>query len=198
MTDKNRPFGFEIDVEAGRLARFDHHYQRRLSDLRGVFTDRSAFERAIASGDPVVYEVYELYRPQVAGELLHGLSVVHPGQIGTEFYMTKGHFHAVRETAEVYYCLKGRGLMLMENEEGTWASEEFLPGRVVYVPPRWAHRSINLSLDQDLVTLFVYPGHAGHDYGTIEQRGFRKLVLRNNGSLSIVDNPAWAGANVER
>ena len=198
MTDKNRPFGFEILVEEGRLARFDHHYQRRLSDLRGVFTDHSAFERAIASGDPVVYEVYELHRPHVAGELLHGLTVVHPGQIGTEFYMTKGHFHAVRETAEVYYCLKGRGLMLMENEEGLWASEEFLPGRLVYVPPRWAHRSVNLSLDQDLVTLFVYPGHAGHDYGTIEQRGFRKLVLRNNGSLAIVDNPAWAGANVEK
>ena len=33
------------------------------------------------------------------------------------------------------------------------------------------------SRQEDLVTFFVYPGHAGHDYGTIEKQGFSKLVL---------------------
>ena len=31
-------------------------------------------------------------RPEVAGELLHGVSVIHPGVVGNEFFMTKGHF----------------------------------------------------------------------------------------------------------
>ncbi len=28
--------------------------------------------------------------------------------------MTKGHFHTVLETAEIYYTLQGRGYMVME------------------------------------------------------------------------------------
>jgi oxalate decarboxylase/phosphoglucose isomerase-like protein (cupin superfamily) len=46
--------------------------------------------------------------------------------------------------------------------------------------PRWAHRSVNASLDEDLITFFIYPGDAGHDYGTIEQQGFRKLVVEQD------------------
>jgi glucose-6-phosphate isomerase len=44
---------------------------------------------------------------------------------------------------------------------------------------------------QDLVTFFVYPGHAGHDYGTIERQGFRKLIVEREGRPTIVDNPRW-------
>jgi len=139
----------------------------------------------------LLYEVDEVRRPEVAGELLHGISIVHPGRVGDEYFMTKGHFHAVLETAEVYYCLKGQGVMVMETPEGEWAVEELRPGRVLYVPPRWAHRSVNTDPDEDLVTFFVYPGDAGHDYGTIEEQGFRKLVLEKNGAPQVVDNPGW-------
>ena len=93
--------------------------------------------------------------------------------------------------SEVYYCLQGQGVMVMETPEGEWAVEELRPGRVLYVPPRWAHRSVNTSSEQDLVTFFIYPGHAGHDYGTIESRGFRKLVLERDGEPRVVDNPRW-------
>jgi glucose-6-phosphate isomerase len=55
--------------------------------------------------------------------------------------MTKGHFHTVRDTAEIYYCLKGQGMMVMENSAGEWAVEELHPGYVLYVIPGWAHRS---------------------------------------------------------
>jgi glucose-6-phosphate isomerase len=49
--------------------------------------------------------------------------------------MTKGHFHTVRETADVYYCLKGEGFMVMETSEGGTAVEPMLPGKVLYVAP---------------------------------------------------------------
>ena len=42
--------------------------------------------------------------------------------------MTKGHFHSVLETAEVYYCLKGHGYMVMEATDGDWTVEELRPG----------------------------------------------------------------------
>ena len=127
-------------------------------------------------------------------EILHGISIVHPGKVGEEYYMTKGHFHTVLETAEIYYTLKGRGYMVMETPEGDWAVEELAAGRVLYVPPRWAHRSINVSADEDLVMFFAYPGHAGHDYGTIETQGFRKLVVDKGDGPEIVDNPRWSPA----
>jgi glucose-6-phosphate isomerase len=104
--------------------------------------------------------------------------------------MTKGHFHTVLDTAEVYYTLRGHGLMVMETPEGDSAVEELKPGSVLYVPPRWAHRSVNTGTE-DLVMFFVYPGNAGHDYGTIEQQGFRKVVVERNGQPQVVDNPRW-------
>lgn len=187
------PFGFELLVEDGKITptKYDNHIKRTLADMQGQFADRNACEVILKDGNKLLYEVYENRRPERAGELLHGLSIVHPGRVGDEYFMTKGHFHSVLDTAEVYYCFAGHGLLLMQNDEGEWAAEQFRPGRVVYVPPRWAHRSINTSEDEVLTTFFVYPGNAGHDYGTIEKSGFRKLVIRRDDGPQIIDNPHW-------
>jgi len=56
--------------------------------------------------------------------------------------MTKGHYHTMLDTAEVYYCLHGEGFMVMEIPEGRTSVEPLSPGKVLYVPPRWAHRSV--------------------------------------------------------
>jgi len=185
---KSRPYGYAILQPNERRSSFDNHIERRLSSLRNKFSDSEAFQAMLDSGDPLIYEVYENRRPETAGELLSGLSIVHPGRVGNEYFMTKGHYHLVRDTAEVYYCMQGKGVLLMENEEGDTAVEEFYPGRVVYVTPYWAHRSINTG-EEDLVTFFVYPGHAGHDYGTIDTTGFRKRLVEQNGLPAVVDNP---------
>jgi glucose-6-phosphate isomerase len=79
----------------------------------------------------------------------------------------------------------------METPEGKCAVEPLSPGQVLYVPPRWAHRSVCTSRREDLVTFFVYPGNAGHDYGTIEQKGFHKLVIEGPDGIEITDNPRW-------
>ncbi len=186
---KTRPYGFDLSAAASA---FDNHMRRSLSEMQGYFADTAAFRNLCESSNPVVYEVFENRRPEVAGELLHGLSIVHAGVVGDEYFMTKGHYHTPRDTAELYYCLAGHGMLLMENEEGDWATEELRPGGVVYVTPCWAHRSINLDDKEDLVTLFVYPGHAGHDYGAIVHRGFRKRVLRGRCGPEVADNRAWS------
>ena len=172
-------------------SRYDHHIQRRLSNMRGQYLDRDSYQAMLAQGDVLLYEVYEIKRPAVAGELLHGISIIHPGKVGDEYYMTKGHFHTVLDTAEIYYTLKGRGYMIMETLEGDCAVKELAAGQVLYVQPRWAHRSVNVSPAEDLVMFFVYPGNAGHDYGSIEAQGFRRLIIERNGQPAIVDNPRW-------
>ncbi len=188
---KTVPFTFDVSIADAILSEYDNHIERRLSAMKGQFLDAGAFQALLAQDDALLYEVYEIKRPEIAGELLNGLSIVHPGKVGDEYYMTKGHFHTVLETAEVYYCLKGEGVMVMETPEGEWSVEPLRPNAVLYVPPRWAHRSVNTSPFEDLVTFFVYPGNAGHDYGTIETQGFRKLVVERDGAPAIVDNPRW-------
>jgi len=194
---KTIPFGFDLNGPDFIPSEYDNHIQRHLTAMKGQYRDQAAYAQRLAQGDDLLYEVYELRRPTVPGELLHGISIVHPGLVGDEYHMTKGHFHEVLATGEIYYCLKGRGFMVMETPEGEWAVEPLYPGRVLCVLPRWAHRSVNASLDEDLVTFFVYPGDAGHDYGTIEQKGFRKLVVAQAGQPAIVDNPRWAAAEAE-
>jgi glucose-6-phosphate isomerase len=189
---KDVPFTFELNKPDFIPTEYYNHIKRSLSAMKGQFWDREAYNRLLAIEDIVLYEVYEIKRPEMAGELLHGISIVHPGKVGEEYFMTKGHFHTVLETAEVYYCQKGQGVMVMETPEGDWAVEPLNPGRVLYVLPRWAHRSVNTSSEEDLVTFFVYPGNAGHDYGTIEEQGFQKMVIDRNGRPTITDNPRWS------
>jgi glucose-6-phosphate isomerase len=165
--------------------------RRKLSGMAGMFADSRAWEEAVAAQDPLVYEFYDLGRPEAASEIAFGTSITYPGKIGDEYFMTKGHFHTVLETAEVYYCLRGNGFMLMESPEGEWEAREFKPGVAVYIPPRYAHRSVNASASQPLVTFFAFRGDAGHDYGTIETKGFRKLIVERDGKPAIVDNPRW-------
>jgi glucose-6-phosphate isomerase len=187
----NRPFTYRISDPGIAPSRYDHHISRHLSEMEGQFLDQDAFYALLEEGDLLLYEVFENQRPEVTGELLHGVAVIHPGKVGVEYFMTKGHFHGVLETAELYYCLKGEGVMVMETPEGDWAVEEMRPDCVTFVPPRWAHRSVNTSLEDDLVLFFTYPAHAGHDYKSIEEQGFRKLIFERNGDYEIVDNPRW-------
>lgn len=166
--------------------------QRRLSAMRGMFLDAAALEALVAAtGDPIVYEFFDMGLPEDAREVAYGTSITHPGKVGDEYFMTKGHFHAVLETGEVYYCLGGEGRMVMETPEGDWHVAEMRPGAVVYVPPRWAHRSVNVSNGEKLVFFWVYPAHAGHDYGAIERQGFRKLIVARDGAPAVIDNPRW-------
>ncbi|MDI4645756.1 glucose-6-phosphate isomerase [Cohnella hashimotonis] len=165
--------------------------KRHLSKMKGMYADDEAYRSLLADGaDPLVYEFHELGIPESDGNLAFGTSIVYPGKVGDEYYMTKGHFHTILDTAEVYYCIGGKGMMLMENPEGDWDVQEFAPGKAVYVPGRYAHRSINTG-HEPLITFYVFRADAGHDYGTIETKGYRKIVVERDGQPAVLDNPKW-------
>ena len=167
--------------------------RRTLSKMKGMFHDQGAYEAELAKGDALLYEFYDMGVPDSEKDVAYGTSITYPGKVGDEYHMTKGHFHTVIDTAEVYYCLRGHGYMMMETPEGKTEWLEFLPGKAVYVPGRWAHRSINVHPTEPLVTFFAFPGNAGHDYGTIESKGFRKLMVERDGKPTVIDNPRWNG-----
>ncbi len=154
---------------------------RRASDLRGVFEDGEALEALVRAGDPPVYETYEPPVPQGSGHLRYGVTRVYPGRVGREYFMTRGHYHRIRETAEVYYVLRGQGALVLRDPEGRVRVERVEPGTVVYVPPGWAHRSVNTG-SEPLVLFYVFPSEAGHDYETVGRTGFGvRVVATENG-----------------
>lgn len=165
--------------------------RRPLSAMAGMYADSAAFDAAVATEDTLSYEFYDMGVPSLETEIAYGTSVTYPGRVGDEYFMTKGHFHTRLEAAEIYFCLSGEGLMLMESPEGDVQVEQFRPGRAVYVPGRYAHRSVNTSSTEPLITFFAFPGDAGHDYGTIETKGFRKIVVDREGVPTLLDNPRW-------
>lgn len=183
------PFSMYFDLMSG-MSDEGKTTKRYLSNMKGMFADEKAFDEILEKENPLVYEFYELGLPETPGDLLFGTSITYPGKVANEYFMTKGHFHTILDTGEVYYCLKGKGYMLMEDPEGRWDAQEMTPGKAVYVPPKYAHRSINTG-NEPLVTFFVFRADAGHDYGTIETKGYRKLVVEKGGEAEIIDNPKW-------
>ena len=136
------PFDVKINMSTGELDMADNAYNRHLSQMAAMYEDQEAV-RKLLEVDPVIYKVYEKQLPQLPGELQWCMSVTLPGMVGREYYMTKGHYHAVRETAEIYLCVGGEGYLLMETEQGEVDYREMRPNTCVYVPAYWAHRSIN-------------------------------------------------------
>ena len=187
------PLLSEIDQRIWSMGPNTTHMVRRISDMKGMYRDGEA-QAALERTDPPVYEVFTADIPQQEGHLIYGISIVNPGKVGDEFYMTKGHFHQKLDTAEVYYCLQGHGYLVMQTPEVQVSAVALSPGRVAYVPPCWAHRSVNVGSER-LVTLFIFPADAGHDYGTIEAEGFAQLLLDVDNEPVLAPNPKYRRRN---
>jgi glucose-6-phosphate isomerase len=187
---ENKSFAIKFNLENG-LSPSRKSTRRMLSNMRGMYLDNTAQEKILEKDDVCVYEFYELGIPEKPSELAFGTTILYPGKVGNEYFMTKGHFHEKLETAEIYYCTKGHGYLLMEDLEGKVEIQEMTSGISVYVPPNFAHRSINISKTEPFIMFFVFRADAGHDYKTIETKGFRKLVIEKDEKPIIIDNPKW-------
>jgi len=180
-----QPWSAHIDVENGLLWHPRRIITRRLSDMRGFYADKDAVAASLAT-DPLIYRVDEIEVPQEVGQLLYSITVIFPGKIGDEYFMTKGHYHEREECAEIYFGLRGRGYLIMQTRDGRCAHLEMRRGTVAYVPPYWGHRTVNVG-DEPFVFYAVYPAQAGHDYRSIEETGFRVRVVERDGRPVIID-----------
>lgn len=173
----SRPFRVMLDLQSGLLTPVGPPLVRRLSEMADAFEDGAAVDGMLARGeDPVIYTAYEGDVPREPGHLQFRTTVLSPGTVGSEFFMTKGHHH-VRDSAELYMGVSGEGTMLMETRDGGFAAERLLPWALVYVPPGWAHRTVNTG-STPLVFLAAYFGDAGHDYRSVERSGFSRRLHR--------------------
>jgi len=136
----------------------------------------------------VVYSVQwtEPVSAGTVGGLFWGATTIEAGCVGDEYYMTRGHFHAVRDRAEYYGTVSGSGMLVLMEEDGATRVEQMSPGSLHYIPGRVAHRTVNTG-DVPLVFWACWPSDAGHDYATIAEKGFGARVMRGDGTPRIVE-----------
>lgn len=176
------PFAIAFDQEKLTLSPEGPTLTRRMSDLEGLFLDADDWRSAAEGDNPVVYSVVSSPVPELERELPQSITTIQPGATGGELWMTKGHQHPNHQ-GEIYLGLKGTGgLLMFDGERTEWI--DMTPGTIGYIPPGWAHRSINAGADP-YSFLAVYPGGAGHDYGWVLANGMGKRAFAVDGGVDL-------------
>lgn len=191
MTEPTLPRFASINLADGAIVDAAEVIVRRLSDMPASFHDQRAVQALLVS-DPVLYRVYMPRQPGGSFGLYTATSVIEPGRVGDEYYMTKGHFHVNEGAPEVYLTLSGEGKLLMQTRDGRFEMQDMKPGVVNLIPGEWAHRTVNTG-ETRLVFLGVWPADAGHDYDSVYEQGFARLVLATADGPQVVPNPAYRG-----
>jgi len=138
----------------------------------------------------LVYRV-QMFRPVaegVVGGLFWGTTFVEPGLVGDEYFMTKGHFHVLRNRSEYYVTTGGEGALILMDEGRRTRFELMRPGSVHYIPSSHAHRVANTG-SSVLSFLACWPSDAGHDYESVLEHGFSARLRRVDGSPFLVEEP---------
>jgi len=183
------PYSTILEFATGSITTFKKKAEIKLSDLRDFFFYTDTVNQILSEGkNPVIYQYYEHSQDEIYGHLNFGVTAINPGKVGKEYYLTRGHYHAKEDAAEVYVGLKGKGIMLMQKRDSQITHLPIHRGIIVYVPPFWAHRTVNVGTER-LSFFYVYPADAGHDYDVIKKEGFAKLVVEEEDNPKVIDNP---------
>ena len=181
------PFAAVLDQMRGEVSPSGPVSERRASDMEGLYHDEDGLQDLVSSGDPLVYRVAAAPVPEVAGEVPFSITTIEPGTVGEEFFMTKGHAHTSYE-GELYVGLSGRGgLVLYTGEQARWIEIE--PGSAGYIPPGWAHRTVNVG-PEPFQFLAVYSGAAGHDYEFVVEKGMGLRIVQSADGYRVIDESA--------
>jgi glucose-6-phosphate isomerase len=159
--------------------------EKKLGQLTGIFRDQKAWQQL--DPETIVYRVWwwEPVAPGTEGGLFWGLTEIEPGKVGNEYFMTRGHWHVIRNRAEFYGTVAGCGkLVLMDRAGRTW-SEDMTTGSLHYVTGEIAHRIVNTG-NIPIRVIACWPSDAGHDYDIAEGRGFSQRVIEERGAPMLV------------
>ena len=193
MKELMEPIRTLVDFKRG-VVNPDGVIERKTSDMQGMYADELALKKLLSQANPLIYQIREVNIPEETGHIIYSTTIIYPGKVGDEYFMTKGHFHAKEGTAEIYFCLEGEGYLLMQTRQGRVSAIHMKPGVLGYIPPYWGHRTINTG-NEEFVFLTLFPGDAGHNYEIIEKCGFAKMMVEEDGRAVLKDNPKYTPLN---
>ena len=142
---------------------------RKLKDVIKWYSDNKAIEKELKKNPNKV--IYETFTDEFTPINLT-LTVVNPGVIGKEYYMTKGHIHR-KKTPEFYILLDGNGKLLIQKDSNVKIID-LKKGEIALIPTNYAHRLINTG-KKKLKVLTIYDQESKPDYKIkFKKRFFRK------------------------
>lgn len=164
--------------------------RRTLEQIYDIFIEPDKAMTVLKKGNPVIVDVYMAPIPEEAGHLMVFMTIIYPGKVGDEYYMTKGHIHDSNVAPEVYITLKGEGKLLMQTSNNDCFTGEMKKGKINYIPSGWAHRAVNTGKEV-LIFLGTYPAESKRDYSFIGKgkKNFLKIVVEKDGLPEVIDNP---------
>lgn len=156
-----------LDFATGQFDRAEPTGVRTVQDLKSVWEKEPDPE-----DNRVVYRTYGMPgHDRETPDLLVATTVIEPGDVHGECFMTRGHFHANPLRGEWMLTLGGTGALVLRDREGQAWSEPMQPGSTHMIDGRHAHRAANTGTEP-LVFVVVWLADCGHDYEAIERKGF--------------------------
>jgi glucose-6-phosphate isomerase len=152
--------------------------RKTVGDLRDYWAEDSA----IVDPCEVLYRTQTLWSAPdgTEGAVLWGNTVLMPGRVGEEFFMTRGHRHVKTSHGELCVTVSGRGALLLMDAGRATRMEEMTPGSTHWIDGTLAHRTVNTG-EEPLIFLCAWPADCGHDYEEILAHGFSASLIDAEG-----------------
>lgn len=174
-----KDFSF-FDWEYLQLEKPTDIYVKKLSDMKEHFIDNSSVLKILDFADLVLYKVEKFEPEKRKGNLIFSVTSLYPGTVGREYFFTQGHYHQ-NDFAEIYICLKGKGLLLLKDKNNEQVYN-FEKGSISHINSNFAHRVVNIG-DEMLKFISVYNVDAGFDYEkVIKEGGFSTKIVKSENS----------------
>lgn len=159
--------------------------EKKIKDLIDIFHDKRSLHNIDV--EQIVYQVqaHMSVEEGTPGGLYMGTTIIYPGKVGNEYFMTRGHYHSLENRSEYYWGIKGEGVLIMMNRKGEIYGEKMFPGSLHYIGPYTAHRVAN-TCDTKLIFAASWPSDAGHNYVEIREKGFGAILIDNSGEPKLV------------
>ena len=176
------------EFSASRLSGAAIRRERRtLAQMKGLFSDEQAFSAMDPDTELYCVDRFMPVESGTEGGLFFGITHLHPGLVGNEYFMTRGHSHSKANRGEYYWCISGEGFLLLKSQNGDSRAEKVFPGSLHYIPGFTAHRLVN-SADVSLDVGACWPADAGCEYDNIKTEGLGLRILKG------ADGPLLSGA----
>lgn len=134
--------------------------------------------------------------------LLLGVCIYSKGLVGEEPVRSQGHVHSVSKTSnystgELYEIWYGKAMVVMQEftnkNPGRVFAVEASEGEVVFVPPGWAHYTINVNPKDYMVFGAWCIRDYGFDYNELrEKAGLSVYPIFNDGKIEFIKNSNYS------
>lgn len=146
---------------------YDQKIIRTLKDMKTKYKDKEKARQILKTKNPIIYTVYSKKLKNRNTDL----TVMNPGTIGKEYYMTKGHRHKSRGK-ETYTLKKGKGILLVQNKTSQVITLK--KDKPVTISGTSGHRLINTG-NTRMEVMTSYPKKTTKDYSF----KFKARVFKN-------------------